>query len=248
MSEIENLIKDPANEEFLIHTRSSIASVLRNLMREKRTISAYLPSGDMVATSILHVDAEKNMVILEPAQDAKLSRAFSNTHQVLFDLKHNSVIIQFIASSTQPARFNGASSVFIELPDTLLRLQRREYFRIDSDIGKMTVKLTDAGGVIHVLEVEDLSLGGIGTVVELPELLIKQFMVFEESEISIPGLGTLVVDLQVRNYFEKTLSTGQKVNRLGLAFMDLPTDKENQLQRFINKLQMEQQRRQKEED
>ena len=247
MSSVENLISDPENEEFLVHSRSSIASILRNLMRENRTISAYLStSDDMVATTILHVDADKNMVIVEPARDPKLNHIFSDTHNVLFDLKHNNVILQFMAEHTQPARFNGQAAVFIELPDKLLRLQRREFFRVAASITgeNVTCILKDKNGDTHTVEVEDLSLGGIGAAIEIsavPENRpIKQFATFRNSSLRIPGVGTLTLDLQVRNCYEKTLSSGKRIIRLGLSYVDLPSDKENQLQKYINRLQLEQ--------
>jgi c-di-GMP-binding flagellar brake protein YcgR len=241
MSSVENLIGDPENEEFLVHSRSSIASILRNLMRENRTISAYLPiSGDMVATTILHVDADKNMVIVEPARDAKLNHIFSDTRDVLFDLKHNNVILQFVAPHTQPARFNGHAAVFIELPDKLLRLQRREFFRVAATITNenVTCILKDKDGSSYTVEVEDLSLGGIGATVEENTLPTKQFKTFRDCQLRIPGFGTLNIDLQVRNCFEKTLSSGKRVVRLGLSYVDLPSDKENLLQKYVNKLQL----------
>jgi c-di-GMP-binding flagellar brake protein YcgR len=216
-------------------------------MRENRTISAYLPTSDeMVATTILHVDADKNMVIVEPARDPKLNRIFSDTHDVLFDLKHNNVILQFTASHTQPARFNGQAAVFIELPDKLLRLQRREFYRVAAAITGENVicVLKDKDKNAYSIEVEDLSLGGIGASIEidaLPEVLeLKQFAIFRDSSLRIPGVGTLNLDLQVRNCFEKTLSSGKRIVRLGLSYVDLPSDKENQLQKYINRLQLEQ--------
>jgi c-di-GMP-binding flagellar brake protein YcgR len=246
MSSVENMIGNPENEEFLVHSRSSIASILRNLMRENRTISAYLPSDEMVATTILHVDADKNMVIVEPARDPKLNKVFSDTHDVLFDLKHNNVILQFVAPHTQPARFNGHAAVFIELPDKLLRLQRREFFRVAAAItsDNVTCIIKDQYDNKHTIEVEDLSLGGIGATIEettLAETIpIKQFKTFRDCQLRIPGFGTLNIDLQVRNCFEKTLSSGKRVLRLGLSYVDLPADKENLLQKYINKLQLEQ--------
>ena len=241
MSSVENLIGDPENEEFLVHSRSSIASILRNLMRENRTISAYMPiSGDMVATSILYVDADKNMVIFEPARDTKLNHIFSDTRDVLFDLKHNNVILQFVAPRTQPARFNGHSAVFIELPDKLLRLQRREFYRVAAAITSenVTCILKDKDGSSYTLEVDDLSLGGIGATVAEGTLPTMQFKTFHNCQLRIPGFGTISIDLQIRNCFEKTLANGKRVVRLGLSYVDLPAEKENLLQKYVNKLQL----------
>ena len=243
MSEhIENLINKPENEEFLIHSAGSIASILRNLMRENRTISAYLPTSDeVIATSVLHVDLDKKMVILDATKETKRNNQFSDTSNVLFDLKHNNVILQFVASKTQPARFNGEAAVYIELPEKLLRLQRREFFRIaaitDTNISCV---ITDARGTIHKLEVEDVSLGGVGAVLNDEQLEVKQFTVFHACELRIPDFATLVTDLQIRNCFEVTNASGKKVRRLGLSYVDLSPDKENLLQKYINKCQLSQ--------
>lgn len=241
MSEpIENLLDNPENEEFLVHSHSSIASILRNLMRENSTITAYLPTSDeVVATGILHVDLEKKMVILDATKETKRNNQFSNSSNVLFDLKQNSVILQFVAKQTQPARFNGESAVFIGLPDRLLRLQRREFFRVAaiSNTG-VTCVIKEAHGVTHKLEVEDVSLGGVGALLVDDALPVKQFKIFRNCELRIPGFATLVVDLQIRNCFEKTLQSGRKVRRMGLSYVNLSTDKENLLQKYINQCQL----------
>lgn len=246
MSSVENLISDPENEEFLVHSRSSIASILRNLMRENRTISAYLStSDDMVATTILHVDADKNMVIVEPARDPKLNHIFSDTRNVLFDLKHNNVILQFLAAQTQPARFNGRSAVFLELPDKLLRLQRREFYRVAATVGEnVTCVLKDKDNTTYTIEVEDLSLGGVGASIpinSLPaDMKLKPLNIYRNCSLRVPGIGNLQLDLQVRNCYEKTLASGKRIVRLGLSYVDLPSDKETLLQKYINRLQLEQ--------
>lgn len=241
MSEpIENLIDKPENEEFLVHSHSSIASILRNLMRENSTISAYLPtSEEVVATGILHVDLEKKMVILDVTKEAKRNHEFSNTNNVLFDLKQNSVILQFHAKQTQPARFNGESAVYIDLPDRMLRLQRREYYRVAAfSAANVMCVIKEASGDIHKLEVEDVSLGGIGALLVEETLAVKQFKIFHDCELRIPGFATLTVDLQIRNCFEKILPNGKRVRRLGLSYSNLKPEKENQLQKYINKIQL----------
>jgi len=241
MSEpIENLIDNPENEEFLVHSHSSIASILRNLMRENSTISAYLStSEEVVATSILHVDAEKKMVILDATKETKRNNEFSNSSNILFDLKQNSVILQFHAKQTRPARFNGESAVYIELPERLLRLQRREFFRVAaiSDVD-VTCLVKEANGDTHRLEVEDVSLGGVGALLVDESLPVKQFKVFHNCELRIPGFSTLIIDLQIRNCFEKTLPNGRKVRRLGLSYANLKPEKEQLLQKYINKSQL----------
>jgi len=238
-AQIENLIDNPENEEFLVHSQSSIASILRNLMRDRSTISAFLPnSDDVVATSVLHVDLDKKMVILDATKETRLNNQFSNSSNVLFDLKQNSVILQFSAKQTQPARFNGESAVYIELPERLLRLQRREFFRVASiSDTNVSCVIKDAQGT-HKLEVEDLSLGGIGVLLDDELLEVKQFRVFHDCEIRIPGFASLEMDLQIRNCFEKTLGSGRKVRRLGLSYVNLSADQENLLQKYINKCQL----------
>lgn len=238
-AQTENLIDNPENEEFLVHSQSSIASILRNLMRDKSTISAFIPTiDDVVATAVLHVDLDKKMVILDATRETRLNNQFSNSSNVLFDLKQNSVILQFTAKQTQPARFNGAAAVYIELPERLLRLQRREFFRVAaiSDTDVICVIKQPQGN--HRLAVEDLSLGGIGVLLDEEELAVKQFKVFHDCEIRIPGFATLEVDLQIRNCFEKTLPSGRKVRRLGLSYANLTHDQENLLQKYINKCQL----------
>jgi c-di-GMP-binding flagellar brake protein YcgR len=245
MINISRLIDIPENEEFLVHTRASIVALLRQLMRQNDPIIAVFSDGEeTLTTTVLHVNNEKGLVVLEYGQNPELSRKMLSSRDVLFDIKQNSIILQFTARSVRHARLKGESVFVIPLPDKILRLQRREYYRLDTtSSGGMQCTLTTPYGDKHIYTIEDISVGGLGLVDQSGAIEFVSFQVFNNALVNIDGIGTMTMKLQVRNTHEETNSDGKLINRIGMAFMELTPDQENKLQRYINRQQMEEQRK-----
>lgn len=243
MNTISRLISMPENEEFLVHSRASVVALLRQLMRQAEPILTVFNDGQTtLTTTILHVDSDKGIVVMEYGQDPELNRQLLASRDILFDIKQNSIILQFTAPLVRQARLKGESVFVIALPDMVLRLQRREYFRLDTSSANMSCTLT-ANGATYVYTIDDISVGGLGLEDNSRAMEFVPFQVFANAQVNIDGMGPMSMKLQVRNNLDTTNLDGKPIKRIGMAFMELTPEQENRLQRYINRQQMEEQRR-----
>jgi c-di-GMP-binding flagellar brake protein YcgR len=63
--------------------------------------------------------------------------------------------------------------------------------------------------------------------------------VFDACQIDIPG-NPIVITLQLMNSVDLTLSNGKQVRRLGFMFVDPPNTTQTAIQRYITKIEREQ--------
>jgi len=131
------------------------------------------------------------------------------------------------------------------LPETLLRLQRREYFRLSTPIAspiKCTIPMKRADGSALVADAPllDISGGGVGLMVSPEQAgLYETEMTFSDCRISLPDEGVLVTTLRVRNAFDVTARNGAHYVRVGCEFIELQGARLSLIQRYITRIERE---------
>ena len=125
---------------------------------------------------------------------------------------HDKVRVQFLlrgwtvspAATVRPA-FRAA------LPESLLRLQRREYYRLTTPIARpFKCLIPIRWPQWHRRQIEanviDISGGGLAVMVPPAGLAFEPGMEFHNCRIELPEVGIIVSTLQVRNVFDVTLA------------------------------------------
>ena len=230
-----------AYADYLVKSPVEVTSILRSLQKAARQITAYFDDSErgFLATTIVHVDPKKDMVLLERGGGLAEEKVLESG-EILFDTKHNNVSVQFTADSVQPARMQGEPVFLIPMPRELLRLQRRQAFRAPAPRAAddpVTCSFADRQGEIRTLTLADLSIGGIGMVDEQCEVQLEKYATLPGSIIHLQDMGEITVELEVRNLFDTTLPNGREVRRIGCRFTRLTTNTEAIIQRFIHRLQ-----------
>jgi len=213
---------------YLLRDATEIEGVLRNLIRKRANVTAYLDgSRDFMMTTIL--DVRGNDVILDaPPNDIQLKRA-EMADELICITQLDSVKIQFPLDGVDITTFEGAPALEANVPDRLLRLQRREYFRLTAPVShSLTCQIPVPGesGRVNTFEarVLDISGGGVAIVVPPEGVEFKPETEFTECQIQLPDAGTVTARLRICNVFRVTNRNGISMLRAGCEFMDL-TDK-----------------------
>ena len=126
------------------------------------------------------------------------------------------------------------------LPDMLLKLQRREFFRAETSVSrpvKCSIPLPD-GGDLQV-NLFDISLGGVGLTGFPDDYPIEIGKEVQGCTLTLPDVGVLAVTLQFRNAVDIPLRDGRVNHRAGCKFKSLPAGAENMVQRYIIRLERE---------
>jgi len=118
----------------------------------------------------------------------------------------------------------GRPALTARLPAEVVRLQRRETFRVACPLSRpvrCTIPYTRAGKAEKAeLAVLDISQGGVALMNMHPQLTLAPGGVHADCTVSMPDVGVFRTALEVRSAHEVTLKNGQVTMRAGCQFVD----------------------------
>ncbi len=231
---------------YRVRSRREIISLLTSMMEKNQLLSLLIKGGsESVITSILDVDADEDAITLDAAPSATLNDSIVSSKQISFEAIYNSIRITFSVDGARLIEYQGRPALQVDVPESLVRLQRREFFRIPTPIAKplrCTFRITQPDGsfVTVITMLNNISAGGVGITDEKKLLSATPGVIYEDCQLEL-GDNTLVsVKLQVRDCKEFKMTNGKIVNRFGCQFIDIPRTVLAAIQRFITKLEREQ--------
>jgi c-di-GMP-binding flagellar brake protein YcgR len=199
---------------------------------------------DAIVTSVLDVDEEQDVVIVDGAPSRNLNERFVKAERLLFETTLDKIRISFSSTCRALCIHGGTPALLLEIPDQIVRLQRREYYRVATPLAEpvrcMIPLPQDLGQGMAMLSLVDISCGGIAVLEEkqmLDETIGRQY---DNCRIELPGISTIVTTLQIRDYQEVVLPSGKRKRRLGLEFVNLPPAMLAAVQRYIMKAERDQ--------
>lgn len=232
---------------YRLHSRREVVALLRSIAEQKQTLSM-LANHDATAivTTILAVDEAAGKLIIDCAQREHLNDSILQSDNISFETALEQVRILFFVNGVEPCTYEDAPALQIDLPQSVIRVQRREFYRVPTPAGapvscSITIPQSGPGEACAVTMVlQNVSGGGIAMIDAHGVLDQTIGRVYRNCRIDLPG-GTLVVtSLELRNAQQVRLPNGQYANRLGCLFIDLPHGMLAAVQRYITKLEREQ--------
>lgn len=231
---------------FRVHSRKEIISLLTSMMEKNQLLSLMIRGGaESVITSILEIDEDDNALIIDAAPSATLNENIVASNRIGFEALYNSIRITFVVGNARKVDYQDRPALKVDIPDSLVRLQRREYFRIPTPIAKplrCTFRITQPDGsfVTIVTQLNNISAGGVGITDEKKILPVTPGVIYEDCQLELTDNTLVSVKLQIRDYKEFKMTNGKTVNRFGCQFVDIPRAVLGAIQRFITKLEREQ--------
>lgn len=234
------LLSSEHSSRYLVTQAAEIERVLRAVMEGKAIVAAYGENGkDFLLTSILAVDTRQNMIYLGYGPDEKLNGQLLASQNTTFATTHDQVRVQFSAGRIERSEFENAPAFRVAMPRELLRLQRREYYRLVTSVVNPVKCLVNTGaGMLEALVV-DISIGGVGILAYQDNINLIAGQTFHGCRIALPGTGEFALSLAVCTTFEITLKNGRHTHRAGCQFIDLPASVETEIQRYIIRVDRE---------
>ncbi len=231
-------------EKFTTQHRREILFYIHQLINDGERVSVVFDGGnETLLTVLLDIDEAENLLVFDWGGSQAANRKLLASERNFFVCSPHGVKNQFVTGPIYETAYKKRPAFATRLPDHYTRLQRREFFRLVLPMTRRPpCTLTRADGPTLQLSVVDISIGGIAA--ELPggTLDFDISQVLKGARIELKGVGTLDVDLEVRNSGE--VQRGGKVSgRIGCQFVKLSHAMENQLQRFITDVQREERAR-----
>lgn len=240
------LEQSDAYSRFLLYSKSEILAILRTLMQKGSMITVYFDQGrSFLLTSIITLSADNRAFVLDVGSDEAMNRKALLADHLIFTTMVDKVKVQFSLDKLSPTQSDGRPAFLARMPETVLRLQRREFFRLSTPVANPVTMSTalrcpDASRLAIELPLTDISGGGVGLLVT-PEqaLLFKRGDTLGECKITLPDEGLLIATLCVRNLIEITTRNGSHLFRVGCEFVDLSAARLSLVQRYITRVERE---------
>lgn len=234
------LFSNENENDYLISNPKEIVSILQTIVQRKSRVALYYNEGvSMVLTMILAAD--ENGVWIDAASNPLDNRLIERSKRIIFVTTHNQAKVQFVATDVMLGTYEDAPAFSLGLPRKLLRLQRRDYYRlVTSETGALncTIRpIADQTHIQHEVTVMDISIGGVALVCEQTGVELHPGMVYEHCQIELPELGTLEATIEVKNTFEITDRNGKVKRRAGCVFVKPDGKTTMLLQRYVAQMQ-----------
>ncbi|MBU0752777.1 MAG: flagellar brake protein [Gammaproteobacteria bacterium] len=229
--------------QYLLSTRNEILFVLRALLPDAARITVYFNEGrDFLLTTLVAI--EEDTIILDYGSDAAMNRKALEADKLFCATQLENVKIQFILRGLAEVDYEGRPAFRAAFPDTVLRLQRREFFRLTVPIARplrCIVPYEKDDGSRGQLEVKvmDISGGGLAIMSPPDDIGFQAGTEFPNCRLELPEVGIIVATLRVCNLFELTLRNGSNVKRAGCQFKTMPGPMLTLVQRYIIKVERE---------
>lgn len=231
--------------DFEVESRREIIALLRGIGEKNQLIRMVIHGDiDVCVTSILAVDADHDQVILDRSINQDQNRRILAATGIAFETTLDKIRILFSSEQVEECTYEGNTALKIVLPPSLIRLQRREFYRMGTPVSnpvRVVVPLPpELGGGTLPFPLADISCGGIAILDN--KLILGDDAVGKEyagCRIELPEIGIVTTSLQVRNSLDMTLLNNKSNRRLGCQFIDLPRGMLAYVQRYITKLERE---------
>jgi flagellar brake protein len=233
--------ESPELERFAVYSKVEIAAMLRNLANEGVLLTAYF-DGDpgFLVTVVLEVNADFEEVIFDNAVDPIAQKRLLASKHIVFVGFLEHIKVQFVAHLAEATTQDNRPAFRIRMPESLLRLQRRDFFRVRppmSKPAKCLVPYSQDSKQYEQLRILDLSVGGMA-VMSYPEKFdLPTGKVIENCYLDLPGVGSIGVSMTVRHI--DAVPKDEKARRCGCEFVDMPPASRVMLQRYINQIDAE---------
>jgi c-di-GMP-binding flagellar brake protein YcgR len=226
---------------FALHNRKEIVFVLEDLAKHRAAINLDTAEGVGLVTTVLGVSSEGNHVYVDISADEQINEKITNSKHVSF-VTQTGVKVRWYSTHLHLVELQDGDAFSMLVPAVIERVQRREYFRLSTPQGShaLICKIPTDTGDLEVIIV-DISVGGIGISIrgEAPEVF-SQGALFEGCSISLPLVGAVPANLEVRGVWKSTKTkSGEQMIRIGLKFEDLSRGAANVIQRYIIQLEAE---------
>ncbi len=226
-------------EQYRLRAPLDIASALQAVVKSGMFITVYFNGAkDFLLTTLLGITPNGAQIVLDVGGNALMNKRAVEARDIICVTTVDKVRIQFELSSLSLVSFKQRPAFSAPLPKSVLRLQRRSYYRLippPYPSLKCTIPNPDPTASTAVVEarVNDISVGGISLSFPAHALRTEYDAELAGCRIDLPELGTLDMTLKVRNAADIPLRNGTAMTRIGCQFAQLTGAQEKLIQKFI---------------
>ncbi len=235
---------DNDEDPFRVDSDLEIRSVLRSVQRHAVLVRMYSHGqpSQSILTTILDLDEERKRVVVDCAPDSELNTRLLKASTIEFDTQIDQISIHFSAEALQEDVHDDLPAFSFPYPQSLRRIQRREYYRVEIPVGEPVscmIPIVEPGKppLRVTAKLKDISAGGVALIDVDNQLPHESGSTFREARLALPEVGEALVNLQVLRVHTVDLPSSKKIVELGCKFVNLPNSTTLQIQSYIGRLE-----------
>jgi c-di-GMP-binding flagellar brake protein YcgR len=233
----------PEPPDYTLRHPADILQILDRLHRERTLTTMEFGDGHAIVSRVLDVRRDDNAVVFDVARDTEANAALFSSARVSIVTELDHIQIAFETGAPMKVAFSDGPAAVVDLPQTITRLQRREWFRAELPLSPpIRCTVLDASGNASPAQALDLSCGGAALVVDDPTFTNVEAGTRHELVLSLPEVGRVALDATLCTVRPSqgipTIGPGKL--RLGFRFERVPGRTSNQIQRYVQRLEVTQ--------
>lgn len=193
-------------------------------------------------TSVLEVSSEGDYVYMDVSGDNRVNEKVTNSKYVSFTTQ-TGIKVRWHSTNVQLVELDDGDAFSIVFPSVIERIQRREYFRLNTPQGSkgLVCKIPLDETEFIDAPIMDMSVGGVGISYKgEPPPIFSQGAILQGCSIAFPVVGVVPVNLQVCGIWASTKTkSGEQMHHIGLQFVNISRGAENVIQRYMIQLESE---------
>jgi c-di-GMP-binding flagellar brake protein YcgR len=236
------VFSEDEEREFSIYSRNEINTILRTINARNTRSALYYSDGKRFVLTMLLAASEEGIWIDPPTTKLDNHNLLS-CNEIIFVSTHDQAKVQFASNEAQQGTYEGNDAIFLPRPEKLLRLQRRDFYRLAAGsknplkcVFKPTINLRHFK---HEAVIMDISVGGVSLVRPETALSLSPGLTYQNCEIMLPNIGTLTATVEIKSEFEIIGRNGKKIRRAGCAFVKPDGHATSLLQRYVTHMQLD---------
>jgi flagellar brake protein len=235
--------REGEESKFLIKSPKEIQLTLKAIAQKKSFVILYFDDDKRFLKTIL-LGANAEGIWLDVGPNENDNTALLNTDIVTFVTMHHGAKVQFVCPQPIVAIYASHPAFYFPLPEKMVRLQRRDYFRLntspDAPLKCVITHRKSGAAQSQEITIMDISVGGIALVCTENGVTVEAGETYPDCRIELPGIGTLVVNILIKNLFDVNAPNGAVVKHAGCEFAQLDGKMSMLLQRYIATMQSRQ--------
>jgi len=232
--------------QFLLSNPREVNFYLNLLAKRRCILTAYIDGGQhFFLTSIVGIDEAASRFFLDPSNASESNADAQGARQITLVTNLDRVKIQLRLSPLSTSTHQGQGVLSAAIPSSILRLQRREFFRLEPPLASpILCKLAaeETSGMLKTFELALSDISGGGVCLIGPTEIAGQFArdtLFQQCRLDIPDEGVIQVNLRVRKTVEISDRNGHHSLRIGCEFVSLPGTRLAFIERYIARIERE---------
>jgi len=222
-----------------INSAKEIASILHSIAKNRSRIALYYGNEyEFILTTALHLDSTG--LYLEQSPYNRENQRIIESNKLVFVGSHTQVKIQFPVSHINSVVYLNQPAFNIPLPNSIYRLQRREYYRLAPPPGaplRCNLASEDLSAKrLRELTIVDISGGGIGLTYAETDNSFSVGDIYY-CQIDLPDTGMIKGRIEIKSLASLTSSSGQPYKYAGCEFKNLDGQSAPLLQRYVTDVQ-----------